>query len=33
MTGDVLLDVAAEHVLDLLLLETALDDELVVAVN
>ena len=33
MTGDVLLDVAPEHVLNVLLLELALDDQLVVAVD
>ena len=30
---DVFLDVATQHVLDLLLLETSLDDELIVAVD
>ena len=33
VTRDVLLDVAPQHVLDVLLLEPSLDDQLVVAVN
>lgn len=33
MTGDILLDVATQHVLDLLGLETALDDQLLVTVH